>query len=218
MVLTATSKGSGVDFEPVPSGLWPAVCVGVYDLGTHFNRPYQKSEHKCLLKWEIKGLMIEIEKDGQMQTLPRVISERYTLSTHPKSNLRPTLDSWRGKAMTDEEATAFDIIKVLGASCQLNITHGTGSTGKTYANVSAVVPAQSKVTPISQLQSFSFEDGGIIPEGISGWIVDIIKQSDEWQARLQESLRTNEHDQRTGPPGGFNDFNPPPGGTDQIPF
>ncbi len=55
------------------------------------------------------------------------------------------MESWRGKPFTAQEEKQFDIESVLGANCQLSITHNMTDEA-TYANVSAVVPA-NKMSP-----------------------------------------------------------------------
>jgi len=37
-----------------------------------------------------------------------------------------------------------------------------------------------KKEPENPVRRFSFEEGGNIPEGTPDWIVDYIKQADEW--------------------------------------
>ena len=112
MPLFAKNKG-GEEFDVIPEAIHHAICYGVYDLGTHINPTFGKSEHKVLIQWELPGQRIDIEKEGKMVNLPRAISKRYTLSLHKKANLRKDLESWRGKSFTEQEEEAFDIIKLL---------------------------------------------------------------------------------------------------------
>jgi hypothetical protein len=179
MALTAKNKGEG--FEPVPAGTYPAVCYGVYDLGTHTNRQYGVDQRKVLIQFEIPELRIEIEKDGKKQDLPRAISKRYTLSLNEKSHLRPDLESWRGKAFTEEELDGWDVFRVLGVSCMLNVLH-VQKDNKTYANIHAIVPYRGpKLQPENPLQKFSFEETPIrLPKQCPEWVQKIIQQSHEW--------------------------------------
>jgi hypothetical protein len=49
------------------------------------------------------------------------------------------LKNWRGKDFTEEEAKAFDIEKLIGAPCMLNITHKTKKDGSAvYAEIGSV--------------------------------------------------------------------------------
>lgn len=70
---------------------------------------------------------------------PFIVQKRYTASLHEKSKLRPELESWRGRAFTEDELKEFDLEKLLGANCLLNVAHVVKD-GKTYANVTAVMP------------------------------------------------------------------------------
>jgi len=81
---------------------------------------------------------------------PMVLSKDFTLSMHEKSTLRKFLGDWRGKAFTDEEAKSFDITKLLGAECQISVSHQVSDKdGKTYANVkSAVMPPPGQPAPL----------------------------------------------------------------------
>jgi len=182
MGLTAKEPKGG-NYEPVSQGLHHAVCYGVYDLGTKYNEKFGKSTHKVLINWEIPEERMEIEKDGEKKNLPRAISKEYTLSLHKKAGLRKGLENWRGKAFTDQELEGFDITKLLGANCQIQVIHETKD-GKTYANVATVIQL-GKGTPKKSSENptryFSFEEHqDAIPDGTPDWIKDKIKASEEW--------------------------------------
>jgi hypothetical protein len=71
-----------------------------------------------------------------------VIKKSYTKSLHEKAGLRKHLESWRGKSFTEEEAKGFDIEKLLGVYCMINVTSDEHD-GKTYSNVAAISPLPS---------------------------------------------------------------------------
>lgn len=183
MGLTATDKG-GVDFDPIPQGTHHAICYSIFDLGTQFNDYYGKRQHKVLFCWELPEQRIQIEKDGEEKNLPRATSKQYTLSLGEKANLRKDLETWRGRAFTPEELKGFDLRKVLGANCFLQIIHKDKG-DKTYANVTGLMelmPGREKRTPENPLRFFSLEDNDPIPEGTPEWIVKIIGSSEEFVA------------------------------------
>lgn len=202
MGLIAKESGGG-NFSPVPEGVHMAVCFSIYDLGTHFNEKFGKSAHSVLFVWELPDERINIERDGETQNLPRAISKKYTFSLNEKANLRKDLQTWRGRAFNAEELKGFDLQKVLGKSCQLQVIHNVNGE-KTYANIAAIMPlpkgtkALSPENPIRFYSIYDHEDR--IPDGTPEWISDIIKDSEEWAAL-------------TVPP--TNDDKPP---TDDIPF
>jgi len=200
MPLTASSKGSS-DFEIIEPGVYQGVCQAVIDLGTQHNQKWGQYQHKVMLTWELPTERIQIEKDGEAQDLPRVISRRFTLSLSEKSLLRPFLESWRGIAFTPQELIAFDISKLLGANCQLNIIHNDYE-GKTYANVSTAMPllkGTPKLTAQNEMIYYSMEDHGLsIPEGVHDWQKKIIMESMEWNETGQQNEEWG--DKGDGPP------------------
>lgn len=213
MGLTAKKTGDGGNYEPISQGLHHAVCYLLVDLGTQYNERFGKSIHKVMIGWEIPTERIEIERDGKTVNLPRAISNRYTLSLHDKAILRKMLESWRGRAFTEEELNGFDMKKLLGANCMVQIIHNKKD-DKTYANVASVVSlpkGTEKRTAENPSQYFSFEDSLSIPEGLPSWIVDIIKASDEWQELNHGGTMSAQDD-----PGHLGDEPPP--WTDQVPF
>lgn len=190
MAIIAKNKG-GTDFDPMPAGNQHAVCYGVYDIGTQpSNNPKFRDKRQVVFTWEVPIHRIDIEKDGHKQNLPRAISRTFTLSLSEKSNLRPFLNSWRGRAFTEAELDGFDVSKVMGANALLNIIHETKD-GKTYANVSSIspiMPSMAKLKPENPGVVFSLDDhkAAELPAFIPDWIKAKIMQSREWMERSQQ--------------------------------
>ena len=111
---------------------------------------------KMRILWEIIGETIEI--NGEQ--MPRLVSKEFTLSLNEKSKLRQALQSWRGKAFTAEELQGFDLRKVLGIGCQLQIIHKEGNNGTTYANVETILalPRGRSVPAPQEITWFDFDD------------------------------------------------------------
>lgn len=128
--MSLLAKG-GSNFEPAEEGVHDAVCVDVADLGIVDGQFGEK--HKCRLTWELAAKMA----DGR----PYITSKTYTVSLHEKATLHKDLKSWRGKAFTADELRGFDVEKVLGAPCQIVLTH-TEKDGLVYANVTAIMKAR----------------------------------------------------------------------------
>lgn len=138
MPLNAPPAGSG-NFQLTPMGTHRAICNRVIDLGKQ-RTTYLAEEsikHQIYLRWELPDERIEWEKDGESQEGPAVIGKTYTFSLHEKANLCKDLESWRGKMFGEAEKEAFDMFNLLGAACQVTVTHRE-SGGKTYANVTGV--------------------------------------------------------------------------------
>jgi len=126
------AKKTGGNFVPCPSGTWSAVCCDVVDLGVlkvTFGGK-DKQQHKIYISWQIEENM----PDGK----PFLVSKRYTLSLHEKAGLRKDLESWRGKAFTDEECEGFDVEKLIGVPCFLNVLQEKKG-DDTYSNVKAIM-------------------------------------------------------------------------------
>lgn len=182
------AKATGSSIEPVKEGIHHAVCVGVFDSGTHFFEAFGTSTHKVILTWEIPEERITVKKDGESLDRPRVISKTYTLTLHEKSTLYKDLCGWRNKTFTEKELQAFHLETLLGKNCMLQVLHHV-SGGKTFAKVEAVLPLYKGMKPVApegEVLSYSFDvNGEDIPEGVPKWIADMIQKSEEY-ARLGE--------------------------------
>lgn len=141
MPIIATA-GESREFTPAPAGLHQAVCVDVVDMGmlevTYAGKT--KQQHKIRLAWQIDEPM----EDGKRF----IVQKRYTLSLSEKATLRKDLESWRGKPFTRDEEMGFDLERLIGVNCFLNVVHASKE-GKTYANVASVVPLKRGMAPIT---------------------------------------------------------------------
>ena len=193
MGLTATDNGGG-DFKRVPPGAHIGRCVSVIDLGTQTtNGQYgEKSTHRLRVVWELfgedaDGTPLTVTFEGK--TMPMTISKNYTVSLHEKANLRKELAGWRGRDFTPEEAKAFDVSKLLGAYCMVNVTQSE-SNGKVYSNVAGLTPLpsalkHSKPAGVHPLTRFDLDDPDMtIFAGFYEKLQELIKDTPEWR-RLQ---------------------------------
>jgi hypothetical protein len=91
------------------------------------------------LTWELPlELKVFNEERGEQ---PYTLGKEFTLSLNEKATLRKFLESWRGKAFTEDEAKSFDISVLLGKPCMLNVIHKVSQkNGKTYAEIASVSP------------------------------------------------------------------------------
>lgn len=123
----------GSSYTPCPPGVHQGVCVDVIDYGlmTVEYQGRKKQQHKIGVVWQVEAKM----DDGR----PFTVRKRYTLTLDERGTLRKDLQSWRGLAFTEDELKGFDVEKLIGANCLLNVTHATRD-GKTYANVDAIMP------------------------------------------------------------------------------
>ena len=212
MPLLAKNRG-GEDFAPVTPGMKQGVCYLVADIGTQpSNNPQFRPRRQVVIGWELPlEPKIEIldKKTSKKVLMPRVLSRTFTLSLSKKANLTPMLVSWRGRAFTDQELEGFDLQKILGANCLMNVINETKD-GKTYANISSVsplMPNMPKLKPENPPLFFSIEDQPgpaeiKIPAGLHEWIRIKIMQSDEYLTRAQQHPDTKQSPYEGNEPAG----------------
>lgn len=115
--MTIIAKSAETSYPKVPIGVHKARCVKVIDLGT------QKQEYGGEISWKRQILVIWELPEELNNDQPMTISKFYTLSLHEKSNLGKDLTSWRGRPFTETEKQGFDVEKLIGITCQVNVMH-----------------------------------------------------------------------------------------------
>lgn len=140
--MSIMAKENRREWTPAPEGLHCAVCCDVIDLG--LVKTEWGDKPKVRLVFEL-GLFSE---DGTEQFSPDfpdedrryIVRRDFGLSLSEKSTLRPFLESWRGRKFTKEELAGFDLERLIGVNCQLQIIHNITDQGRTFANIQAAVP------------------------------------------------------------------------------
>lgn len=188
MGLIVSDQGGG-SFGLIPQGMHQGICHAIYDLGEQFNSYYNNYSNKILLVFELPHIRGDFEEHGQTVNKPRVVSNRYTASLGKKANLRKMLESWRGRAFTNEELEGFDLGNILGINCQVQIIHEPDreDPNKMYSNIQNVLPmsqGMQDVKPENEL--VKFEMGQQLPPNIPEWIQKIIMKSTEMAGRQQQ--------------------------------
>jgi hypothetical protein len=142
-------KDSKKEYTPAPQGLHQAVCIDVVELGLvttqYKGEPYTR---RCS---EVRWVIEDMDPKTGKQIM---VTKRYTESLHKKATLRLHLESWRGRKFTDEELKGFDIEKLIGANCQLQIAHNITSDGDVYANIQAVVSVHRNAARMAVPQDY----------------------------------------------------------------
>ena len=202
MAFIASDSG-GSNFKRVPSGAFIGRCYSLIDLGTqHSEGQYgPKDQHKI----QIGGELFGEDDDGQPptveyegNTMPMTIKKSYTVSLHEKSGLRRDLASWRGRDFTDEEAKAFDISKLMGAYCMVNVTTSENN-GKTYSNVAGLTKLptalkDAKPAPVHGNILFDMDNPDMaLFEGFHEKLQEAIKRAPEWKG--SKSAATSDYDE-----------------------
>lgn len=189
MGFIATDAGGG-NFKRVPQGVHIGRCYSLIDLGTQVSDGQYglKEQHKIRIGWELfgedeDGQPLTVEVDGKQ--MPMTISKSYTVSLHEKANLRKELAAWRGRDFTEEEAKAFDVSKLVGAYCMVNVTTSENN-GKTYSNVAGLTPLpgalkNSKPQPVHENIVFDLDAPDMnLFSSFHEKLQDVIKRSPEW--------------------------------------
>lgn len=180
-------KKAGQAAPPMEAGTYPAVCVGIVDLGEQYSEAFKKYGEKLLAIWEIPSQTIEI--DGEQK--PRWLSRDFTASLHEKSNLYQTLVSWRGRAFTDEELSEdengflrFSVAEMLGTGCllQVIVEEKEGGSYNRITSVVALPAGMSAPAPQNPMLSFDMDawDQQTF-EALPEWIQNRIKKSTQYQ-------------------------------------
>lgn len=188
------ASAGGGDFKQVPPGSYVARCYSLIDLGTQVSEKFGTAAHKVKIGWELfgedgDGQPLTITRDGK--TMPMTVSADYTVSLNEKANLRRVLESWRGRAFTPEEAKGFDISKLIGTYCMVNVTSSEGSNGRTYSNVAGVsqLPSAlkaSKPAPAHANVLFSLDEPDMkLFSGFHEKLQERIKSTPEWAKHMK---------------------------------
>lgn len=163
---------------PVEPGAYPAVCIGIIDLGEQYSEKFKSYSNKVQIVWELPTETIEV--DGKQE--PRQLSKEFTISASKKGNLRGFLSSWNSKSYSDEEFMELDLFDQIGRACQVNVV--LNETGE-YSNVESAIPLmkgypapQSSTPPIRwDMDNWNDEVFQSLPE----WVQEKIKKSTQYQ-------------------------------------
>jgi len=194
MAIIASAKGSSTPREPIPAGAYAARCYSIVDLGTREEviQGNAKVIHKIRITFELPTeRRVFSEEKGEQ---PCVISKEFNLVLSEKSTLRAFLRSWRGKDFTEAEAAAFDVAKLIGAPCLLNIIHvaGKANPSRMYDEISSVSPLpKGMVCPPQENPSFEFSFDGYSQEvfdSLPNFLKEKVAGSYEFRDLLSKGL------------------------------
>lgn len=181
-------KKSGSSVPPMEAGTYPAVCVGIVDLGYQYNQINKDYVEKVLLTWEIPSQRVQIDGEDK----PRWLSRDFTKSLHEKSALHKLLVSWRGRPFTEEELSPdkdgfvkFSVLDMLGDGCLLQVIvvdkeDGTKRNKITSAiGLPAGMDAPKTETPLIAFDIDTWDDE--VFDSLPAWVQDRIKKSTQYQ-------------------------------------
>lgn len=192
-IIVKANQGSDRQLPPADNHV--ARCVKLVHIGSTYDEKYNKTRDQVIVTWELPN---ELAKFKDVEE-PFVVSKTYTMSLGDKATLRKDLENWRGQKFTEKELEGFDITKLLGQPCMIQVVHS--DDGK-YANVSGVskipkgltVPAQVNTTVWFSVKEFTEESFNKLHE----WEKKKVEASNEYQVIIKgASDSENVADQET---------------------
>lgn len=126
------------------TGQFVAKCVDVIDLGDKV-QDFDPKKPKYLAP---KCALVFRTGEKNPETSEYLdVSVEYTVSMGEKSNMRPFLEGWRGKAYTPEEADAgVPLDKLEGRWALIQVGHKTSKKGKDYAIIMTAMGVPKSMT------------------------------------------------------------------------
>lgn len=181
-MLQAKESGNRNNFPEMEPGLYLAICYSIVDIGEQENKMYNNTSRQIVMTWEFPDERVEV--NGQM--LPRAQSMFFTLSLNERARLRGFLENWRGRAFTAEELAGFDVGKVLGAPCMLNMVERVrpdGSKHTVIGGVSRVPKGMTVPLPENPLVLFDLDAPDAITrmQELPEWIQNKIREGVTYQ-------------------------------------
>ena len=168
-------------FELPPEGLVVARCCRIVDLGTQTGHYLGKTtvQRKIMVGFELLGSVARA--DGKKFQINKI----YTASLHPKATLRKDLDSWNGRALSNEEVSGFSFAWMAGRLCEVRVTHSDTS-GENKATIDQVRPScASRISVETDTPVEVFDLDAPSKEvffSLSGGIRRMVELSPEWRA------------------------------------
>jgi hypothetical protein len=168
-IIVSPPSGGG-NREIIPADNHVARCYQIIDMGTadetYPDGKVKPNVRKISIGFELPNELRVFNPDNGEQ--PFVVSKQYNYSLYVSAPLRKDLKAWRSKDFTEEEAATFDIAKLMGAPCLLNIIHYESKKGGTYAQIAGITPLPK---------------GTVCPKAINA---PEILAFDEWNEKLFE--------------------------------
>lgn len=189
---TYAQKNTPFAREIVAPGNYFARCFMMVHIGTITDFK-GKEINKIRIGWEIPT---ELKTLGNGNQVPFTVSKEFTLSMNEKSHLRKFLVSWRGREFTDADIESFDVAKIIGTTCMLNIIHKQSNKDSTiyYTDIAGVSPIPKGFTPLEPINPvLLFEHANINQQAVDAlpeWLKTKVMQSSEYKSfAIKQSIR-----------------------------
>lgn len=229
---TTAREPEGKKFEVIPAGVYPARCFQVIDLGVQ-EMPFKDDDDmpitqaKVMLGFEVIDPTVKRE-DGK----PYVVTAEFTNSLSEKANLRKFLEGWRNKDFTPEELQGFELAKVIGVYCQVQVKIKITKSGNEFPEIVQVIPYQpnpgeGQPPAINPNLHFSLEDDKFDADMLAQlpkFIQDKVKKSLTYRYDIEPRLNGAANAKHDLPPAKrsndvvIEDIGDDPVNLDDIPF
>lgn len=184
--MKAPVSGGGTR-QIAPAGTHIARCYQVIDHGTHYDEKWAKHSRKVQFIFELPNEKAVFNEEKGEQ--PFYVKSTFTLSMNEKATLRKFVQSWIGKEMNDKEAAEFDLLKLCGRDCMVNVVHTTKG-DNTYVNIASISPLMKGATcppAFNKLLTYdTTEHNQEVFDQLPEFLQKIIQDSDEWKARVSK--------------------------------
>ena len=134
-----TLKIPKTEYVPHPEGQHEGLTMGLEDKG-EVDTSYGK-KRKVALK-------IQSETANTDDGSPSTIERWFTLSSHPKSDLRKFRETMLGRSLTNEELDSLVSEEIVGRRVGYTVAHNEGKEGGTFANITNLWPLKEKATSL----------------------------------------------------------------------
>lgn len=176
MALIAKKKAKST-VPPLAADTYPAVCVGVVDLGEQHSEKFKNYQNKVMFLFEIIGETVDV--DGEAK--PRWLSKEFTLSLSEKSNLAKTIAAWTGRELTEDECeNGYDVMQLVGRPAMVVVTVKETENGS-FNDITVIAsPPKIMTIPPAESDQFTFE--------IENWNDEVFEKLPEWiQNKIKKS-------------------------------
>lgn len=182
--------------ELTPTGNYIARCYKMIHIGTltkNFGKGDQE-QNVIRLYFELPT-ELRVFKDRE-EPKPISVDKEYTMSMGEKGNLRKDLKSWRGKDFTAEEAENFDVSKLIGVPCLINLIHTPKKSDPSvvYETISSITPLMKGLECPPQFnESFEFSVSDFKQEAfdkLPEFFQKEVQKSKEYKAMFEAKTET----------------------------
>ena len=200
-----------------PSGTHISRCYKIIYVGER-DYEYQgepKKKNSLWVYFELPNELAVFNPENGEE--PYSVNIEYNHVPYETAKIMKHINSWRGKALSPQEIDDFDVSTLLEQPCMLTIVHNTSAAnGKTYANIASISGMPKGIECPKQVNpSYTFDyndnfDMIGMDKNIPQFLQDIMKQTPEWNEKMNEipnALETS----KTEPviSGDLEDLNPP---------